>query len=114
MPMPPMVGVTVRLNEISLKVTKLPMPVVRLFSGSTSSRPRTPPSADSSSASTVKLARMLAREKPSTRRVPISAERRATAAYMVFIAAKQLPMAMMTATKVPRYWMGAAEVICWA
>ena len=31
---------------------------------------------------------MLPREKPSTRKVPISRARRATAAYMVFIAAK--------------------------
>ena len=45
---------------------------------------------------------MPAREKPSTRSVPISFDRLATAAYMVFIAAKLLPIAMMQATKVPR------------
>ena len=64
---------------------------------------------DSSIDSTKKLKRIPPREKPSTRKVPTSRARRATAAYIVFIAAKQLPTAMMTATKVPRNPMGAAD-----
>jgi len=54
-----------------------------------------------------KLTRILPREKPSTRRVPISRARRATAAYMVFMAAKLLPMAMITQTKIPMNSIGA-------
>jgi len=34
--------------------------------------------------------------------VPISRERRATAAYMVFMAAKELPTAITMAMKMPR------------
>ena len=55
---------------------------------------------------------MLPREKPSTRSVPISRARRATAAYMVFMAAKLLPTAMMIEMKIPRYCSGAAELVC--
>ena len=54
---------------------------------------------------------MLPREKPSTRSVPISRARRATAAYIVFIAAKLLPTAMMMATKMPMNSMGAALAV---
>ncbi len=43
--------------------------------------------------------RMLMREKPSARRVPISRVRAATIPYIVFIAPKTAPMPMTTATK---------------
>ena len=55
---------------------------------------------------------MLPRENPSTRSVPISRARRATAAYIVFMAAKLLPTAMMMDTKIPVYSMGAAPCVC--
>ncbi len=55
---------------------------------------------------------MLPREKPSTRSVPISRARRDTAAYIVFMAAKLLPTAMMMATKMPTNSIGAAVVVC--
>ena len=44
---------------------------------------------------------MLGREKPRMRNVAISLLRYATAAYIVFIAAKHEPMAMTNATTVP-------------
>jgi hypothetical protein len=101
-PIAMMGGVTWKLNEVSLNVTKFPSPVEMLFSGSTRMQPMIPPMADSSSDSRKKLVRMLPREKPSTRKVPTSRARRATLAYIVFIAAKQLPTAMMIATNVPK------------
>ena len=109
-----MPGVTARLKSVSLKVTKLPTPVVVPFSGSTSRQPITPPKVARSRDSAKKLVRMLKRENPRTRRVPISFERRATAAYIVFIAAKALPIAMMTATKVPRYRSSAPDEVCFS
>ena len=45
--------------------------------------------------------KMLGRENPITRSVAISRQRYATAAYMVFIAAKIEPIAMMLATTMP-------------
>ena len=81
------------------------------LSGSTSRQPSTPPSAGEQHRFDEEADhRMLPREKPSTRSVPISRARRATAAYMVFMAAKLLPIAMMTATKIPVYSMGAALI----
>ena len=55
---------------------------------------------------------MLPREKPSTRRVPISRARRDTAAYMVFMAAKLLPIAIMMETKMPTNSIGAPDAVC--
>ena len=55
---------------------------------------------------------MLPCEKPSTRSVPISRALRATAAYIVFMAAKLLPTAMMTEMKIPIYSIGAATLVC--
>ena len=109
-----MAGVTRNSKVISLNVTKLPMPVWRLFSGSTNRQPSNPPSRLSRSDSSRKLSKIPPREKPRTRSVPISGDRRITAAYIVFMAAKLLPTAIMTATKVPRYCIGAAELVCCA
>ena len=55
---------------------------------------------------------MLDCEKPSTRNVPISRERLATAANIVFIAAKLLPTPMMMATKIPSDSISAPEEVC--
>src|ERR1039458_4043003 len=105
-------GVTRKEKASSLNVV-LPMPVVTPFKAKKTSRqPRIPPKPASSTDSTKKLSRILPRENPSTRNVPISRARRATAAYMVFMAAKLLPMAMMIDTKIPRYSIGAAERVC--
>ena len=49
------------------------------------------------------------RENPSTRSVPISFDRRATAAYIVFMAAKEAPTAMSAAMNSPSALMGAAK-----
>ena len=57
---------------------------------------------------------MLGRENPITRRVAISRERYATAAYMVFIAAKLEPIAMITATIHPMSLITAPELVCLA
>jgi vacuolar-type H+-ATPase subunit F/Vma7 len=46
--------------------------------------------------------------------IDAKALRRATAAYIVFIAAKLDPTAMMAETKKPRNWTGAAELVCCA
>ena len=48
------------------------------------------------------------RENPSARSVAISRVRAATAAYIVFIAPKQAPIAMTMPTKKPRNLIGAA------
>ena len=90
----------------------LPTAVVMPFSGITRRQPSRPPSPASSTDSKKKLSRMLPFEKPSTRKVPISRARRATAAYMVFMAAKLEPTAMMMATKMPTNWIGAPAAVC--
>ena len=59
-------------------------------------------------------ARCSTREKPSTRSVPISRVRLATAVYIAFIAAKAAPIAMSTAMKMPRACTGVAELVCLA
>ena len=75
------------MNAISLKVTKLPIPVVTPFSGKAIAHPTNPPIDANSSDSSKKLDSMLAREKPSVRKTAISRARLETAEYMVFIAA---------------------------
>ena len=55
---------------------------------------------------------LLPRVNPRMRNVPTSVARRTTAAYIVFMAAKELPIAMMMHTKKPRNRSGVAEIIC--
>ena len=55
---------------------------------------------------------MLPRENPSTRSVPISRARRATAAYMVVMAAKALPTAISVQTSIPSILIGSDAVVC--
>ena len=52
-----------------------------------------------------------AERDPITRSVAISRPRYATAAYIVFIAAKHDPIAMMIATDVPMIWIGFPELV---
>src|SRR5437868_14598991 len=58
-----------------------------------------------------KLSMILAWENPSTRKVPISLARRAIVAYMVFIAAKLLPIAIMKATSSPSCSIGVPDAV---
>ena len=94
-------------NEISLKVEKLPTAVVMPLRGRASSTPATPPRRARKTDSSVKERRIMPRVNPSARSVPISFERRAMAAYMVLVAAKALPMAMITATEKPTICSGS-------
>ena len=64
--------------------------------------PITPPTRPSSSASPRNAVRIAAREKPSARRVPISAVRDATLAYIVIIAPMTAPIEKMMEIVVPR------------
>ncbi len=96
---------------LTLKVTKFPRVVVTRFSGSTIRQASTPPTSESINDSRKKLNRILPLVKPRMRSVPISLDLRATAAYIVFIEAKQLPTAMMMQTKKPRNWIGRAETV---
>ena len=105
-------GPTRRLNAISLKLVKLIMLAETKFRGTVSRQPIKPPSSDSKTDSRKKLVRMLPRENPSTRSVPTSLALRATAAYMVFMAAKLDPTAMIMAMNTPKYCTGAAELVC--
>src|SRR5690242_17820307 len=93
--------VTRKENTASLKVTALAVPVVMPLKGSMSKIPTSAPASASSTDSIMKEVRMLGFEKPRIRRVAISRERYATAAYMVFIAAKDEPTAMKMATMTP-------------
>src|SRR5580704_13699656 len=111
---PTTTGVMRRLTTISLKVTAFDVPVVMPLNGSIRTIPSAAPSSDNSTDSNTKEVRILGREKPITRRVAISRERYATAAYIVFMAAKLEPIAMMTATTHPMYLMGAPELVCLA
>src|ERR1700752_5314045 len=111
---PMTVGVMRRLNTASLKVTGFFVPVVIPFIGSINMIPIAAPSSARSTDSKTNEVRMLGREKPITRSVAISRERYATAAYIVFMAAKQEPMAMMMATIVPTYLIRAPELVCLA
>ena len=77
-------------------------------------QPSAPPSSESSNDSSRNDSNTLPREKPSIRRTPTSRDRRATAAYIVFIAAKLLPIAMTMATKIPSACTGWPETVCLA
>ena len=70
-----------------------------LFKGSTIRHASSPPTSDSMIDSRKKLVRIEPRVNPRMRSVPTSFARRATAAYIVFMEAKQLPTAIMMHTK---------------
>src|SRR5215467_1543362 len=107
-PVSMMLGVNRKRTVVSLNVVKLPMLLVRLLRGRTIAQPINPPNAASRSDSTRKLARISRRENPSTRNVPISLDRLATAEYIVFIALNELPTAIITATNIPTNCTGFA------
>src|SRR6516165_4980174 len=108
---PTTLGVIRKLNTASLNVTGLLVPVVIPLNGSIKRMPTSAPNSDKSTDSRTNELRMLGRENPITRKVAISRARYATAAYMVFSAAQQEPMAIITATIVPTNLMGLPESV---
>src|SRR3984893_7798757 len=92
--------VTCRLKTVSLNVSWLPIPVLMPLNGNIKTIPTTAPSNERSNASITNEVRMLGRENPMIRRVAISFERYATAAYIVFMAAKLDQWASRTDTTV--------------
>lgn len=103
-----------RLKTVSLKVRELPIPVLMPLNGNIKTIPTIAPSNESSNASITNEVRMLGRENPMIRRVAISFERYATAAYIVFMAAKLEPIAMMIATNVPINLIAPPELVCFS
>src|SRR5437660_12106729 len=100
------VGVIRNANTTSLNVTAFDVPVDIPLNGSTSTMPTTAPSNDSTSDSNTKDVRMLGLLNPMTRSVAISRLRYATAAYIVFMAAKIDPIPIMKPTMYPTTLMG--------
>ena len=107
-------GVICKLNTTSLNVTAFDVPVCSPLNGSINKIPAAAPSNASNRDSRTNEVRIAGRENPSTRKVAISRPRYATAAYIVFIAAKLDPIAMMIATTMPIYLIGAPELVCFA
>ena len=94
-------GVMRKLKSTSLKFVKLAVPVEMPCNGSARIHPTSPPRSASNVDSSMKDDKMLQRENPSARRVPTSLVRERTVAYIIFMAAKQEPMPMTSAMKVP-------------
>src|ERR1051325_8387470 len=84
------IGVTAKWKVISLNVNQFVVPVARPLRG----RTPIPPT------------------RPSARSTATSRPRDATAAYMVFIAAKAEPTAMMIAMTLPRMRTGVDDLVC--
>ena len=79
-----------------------PADEVMPLTGSAARQPTTPPASARNGRFEHERDRMLAREKPSARSVPISRVRAETMPYIVFIAPNTAPMPMTTATKPAR------------
>ena len=88
-------NVTRKLNAISLNVTQFDVPVETKFNGNASRIPIAAPIKAIATDSKRNATSMLNLPNPSTRNVPISFVRRATAAYIVFMPAKPAPTAIM-------------------
>ena len=105
-----------KLKRISENVRKFMVPVgfvmTRLKSTNASAVPRIPPARQSTSASRTKESSTDRRENPIARSVPISRVRAETCAYIVFIAPKEAPIAVITPTRIARTLMGAPVTIC--
>jgi len=105
-------GVSRKAKTTSEKVAKFVVPVTPERASFTASQPRTQPRSPPSRARTIdsrtKETMIETRPKPRARRVAISRVRADTAAYIVFMAPKQAPIAMTTPTKRPRNLIGAA------
>ncbi len=91
-------GVIWKANASSLKFAPLVAEVTPL-AGRASMQPSIPPRKARTTDSITNARRMLRREKPSARRVPISRVRAATIAYMVFMAPNTAPPPITTETK---------------
>src|SRR5207244_11350650 len=90
--------VILRLKTISLKVTALEVPVVMPLNGSIKTIPTSAPSNDSSKDSNTNEVKMLGFENPITRSVAIARPRYSTVGYVVLIASKLEPLAVIIAT----------------
>ena len=86
-----------KAKATSLKLGVCPEAVERPFTGKARRHPRIPPAMARITDSTTNENRMLARENPRARRVPISRVRAATIAYMVFTAPNTAPIPMVNA-----------------
>src|ERR1051325_6090307 len=106
------IGVTAKWKVISLNVNQFVVPVARPLRGRTPIPPTMPPPIASSTASVTNDNAIDVREKPSARSTATSRPRDATAAYMVFIAAKAEPTAMMIAMTLPRMRTGVDDLVC--
>ena len=105
-------NVTLKLNAISLNVTQFEVPVETKFNGSANRIPITAPISAIAIDSNRNVARILSRLNQSTRNVPISFVRRATAAYIVFMPAKPAPTAMMKEIKTASTFNAPDAVPC--
>jgi len=95
-------GVMVKVKAISENVCQFMVETVKACMKDASTSPMTPPMRLNSNASRRKAPRILARRNPMARKVPISAVRLATEAYMVIIAPMIAPMENMVLRIVPR------------
>ena len=106
-----MVGVIRKLNMISVKVEKLAVAVEMPCRGKAIRHPMIPPARATNTDSRRNDERMLHREKPKALSVPISRERDITAPYIMFMAAKQDPIPISVAMKVPRTLIPMDELV---
>src|SRR5712692_3400922 len=97
-----MSGVIWKAKATSLKLGVWPEAVVKPLIGKASRHPSRPPARARITDSTTNEKRMLRREKPIARSVPISRVRAATIAYIVLSAPKTAPSPMMIDTKATR------------
>ena len=109
-----MPGVSVKRKARLAKVWKLVVEKETNCMNDASSRPATPPTRPSSSASSKKAVSTLIRLKPSARSVPISPTRLATEAYMVIMAPIIAPMEKMMDSVSPRMLMNVESALDWS
>ena len=107
-------NVTRKLNAISLNVTQFDVPVETKFNGSANKIPIAAPINAIATDSNRNAIKMLIRLNPSTRSVPISFVRRATAAYIVFMPANPAPTAMMNEMNTANLFSAPEAVPCWS
>ena len=98
-------GVSVNENASSENVCQFMVDTDTSCMAEAASNPASPPHNDSSNDSIRNATRMLPRRKPIARKVPISAVRLATAAYMVIIAPMIAPIEKMIDNVMPRMLM---------
>jgi len=109
-------GVRRKAKIISENVVKLIVPVTperaSLMASIPKRQPRRPPRRARQSDSIMNETKIARREKPRTRSIAISCVRAETVAYIVFIAPKLAPIAIITPMNNPKNLMGAAVDVC--